>query len=121
MKTKITELAIRWNVDVSALLELKSKLNPDHCSGAGKNTWFTEEAVDLLEIALDVPELLPDKTYGVVARNAANPNYCYVKLHDKDSVVPVCIPRKYSGKLVGKKINVEIITDINGSSYRYCK
>jgi hypothetical protein len=120
MKTKITELAKLWDVDVSQLMELKSKLNPSDYTGAGKNTWFTEEAVKVLEIALEVPELLPDKTKGVVVRNANNPNYCYAKLYDKESVVPVCIPRKYSGKLVGKPINIEIITDVNGSSYRYC-
>ena len=119
MKIKITDLANQLGAGVNELLALKEKLTEEQWSGRGKNTWFTEDAVEVLRVALDIPEIVPNKARGLVLFSAKNPNYVYVKLHGKDGKVPVCIPRRMRDKLDGKNINVEIITDDTGTSYRY--
>lgn len=118
---KITDLATDLKVSVNDLLTLKDKLTPEQWSGRGKNTWFTKEAVATLELALLLPEVVPNRTQGIVLHPAKNPNYLYVKLDGRDGKVPVCIPRKLRDKLDRKRINVEIITDAKGTSYRYVK
>lgn len=121
MKIKATDLAEQLGTTVNELLLLKEKLTPEQWSGRGKNTWFTEEAADILRLALDIPEIVPNRTRGVVLYSARNPNYLFVKLNGQEGKVPVCIPRKLRGKLDGKTINVETITDERGTSYRYVK
>jgi hypothetical protein len=121
MKIKITELAEQLGTSVNDLLSLKEKLTEEQWSGRGKNTWFTEDAVEVLRVALDIPEIVPNKARGIVLYSARNPNYVYVKLNGKEGKVPVCIPRRMRDKLDGKNINVELITDDTGTSYRYCK
>jgi hypothetical protein len=121
MKTKIDELAGQLGTTVNELLLLKDKLTPEQWTGRGKNTWFTEEAVDILRLALDIPEVMPNRMLGLVLYQARNPNYVFVKLNGQEGKVPVCIPRKLRDKLDGKRINVEAITDERGTSYRYVK
>ena len=121
MKIKITELAEKLGTGVNDLLSLKEKLTEEQWSGRGKNTWFTEEAAEVLRVALDIPEIVPNKARGIVLYSARNPNYVYVKLNGKEGKVPVCIPRRMRDKLDGKSINVELITDDTGTSYRYVK
>ena len=121
MKIKIDELAGQLGTTVNDLLLLKEKLTPEQWTGRGKNTWFTEDAVDVLRLALDIPEIVPNRTHGIVLHQARNPNFVYVKLNGKDGRVPVCIPRRLSDKIAGKNINVEIITDEKGTTYRYVK
>jgi hypothetical protein len=119
MKIKIDQMAGQLGTTVNELLLLKEKLTEEQWSGRGKNTWFTEDAVEVLRMALDIPEIVPNKARGRVLFGAKNPNYVYVKLDGKDGKVPVCIPRRMQNRLDGKNINVEIITDETGTSYRY--
>jgi hypothetical protein len=119
MKIKIGELAEQLGASVNELILLKEKLTEEQWSGRGKNTWFTEDAVQVLRLALDIPEVVPNKTRGRVLFGAKNPNYVYVKLDQRDGKVPVCIPRRLQNKLDGKNINVELITDDTGTTYRY--
>lgn len=121
MKIKITDLAEQLGTSVNELILLKEKLTPEQWTGRGKNTWFTEEAADILRLALDIPEIVPDRMQGVVLYQARNPNYVFVKLNGKDGKVPVCIPRRLRDMLTGKRINVEAIIDERGTSYRYVK
>lgn len=121
MKTKIDVVAGQLGTTVNELLSLKDKLTNEQWSGRGKNTWFTEEGIEVLRLALDIPEAVPDKARGIVLHAARNPNYVYVKLHGREGKVPVCVPRRLKDSLTGKNINVEIITDDTGTSYRYVK
>ena len=49
---------------------------------------------------------------------APNPQWIYCKAQDKDGKLAVIIPKRLSGKLVGKRIMVEAISDETGTSYR---
>ena len=66
------------------------------------------------------PPKLDSKFFAVVISQAPNPQWIYVKSLESDmGKLPVIIPRRYTDKLVGKKIQVEAITDGVGTSYRY--
>lgn len=56
---------------------------------------------------------------GVCIAQAKNPQWIYVKLDGIEGKWPVVIPRRLTGKLEGKRITVEAITDATGTSYRY--
>lgn len=57
-----------------------------------------------------------------VLQQAPNPQWVYCIAIGKDlGKIPVIIPRRYSGKLVGKQILVEAITDNVGTTYRYAE
>lgn len=55
-----------------------------------------------------------------VLDQAKNPQWIYCQAIDWDSgKIPVVIPRRLTGKLVGKQIVVEAIEDNIGTTYRY--
>ncbi len=55
-----------------------------------------------------------------VLKQAQNPQWIYCQAVEKDlGKVPVIIPRRLNGKLLGKLIDVEAISDELGTSYRY--
>lgn len=56
---------------------------------------------------------------GMCLSQAQNPQWIYVKVNSIEGKIPVVIPRRLTGKLVGKKVYVEAITDATGTSYRY--
>ena len=74
----------------------------------------------------DIPEPVlddPQKTDIFLARvlqQAKNPQWVYCLAPGKDlGKIAVVIPRRLSGKLEGKFIQVEAISDSTGVSYRY--
>ncbi len=120
MKTKITNLAKDLDVSVNKLLELKeSKLMDDEWSGRGKNTWFTEDAVKKIFLALELPEVSPSILYGVYVHEAPNDRWIYAKIEGVDGKRPVLIPNKLRGKLKGKKFPINAITDNKDTTYRH--
>lgn len=56
---------------------------------------------------------------GVCLDQAKNPQWIYVKINGVEGKVAAVIPRRLTGKLVGKSVYVEAITDSTGTSYRY--
>lgn len=56
---------------------------------------------------------------AIVMSQARNPQWVYVRILGMDGKHPVIIPRRLTGKLAGKTVKVEAITDSNGTSYRY--
>jgi hypothetical protein len=55
-----------------------------------------------------------------VLKQAINPQWIYCVSNELDlGCIHVAIPRRMTNKLVGKNIQVEAITDITGTSYRY--
>lgn len=121
-KIKIITLADEMGKTVNELLKIKSaKLTQHlHYSGYGKNTYFTEEAAELIKLSIEVPLAVPNKFKALVLMEARNPRWVYAKLEGYEGKVPVAIPRKLRGKLVGKNINVDAITDsAGGTTYRH--
>lgn len=49
---------------------------------------------------------------------APNPQWIYCKADGKDGKLAVIIPKRLSGKLVGKRVQIEAISDETGTSYR---
>lgn len=57
-----------------------------------------------------------------VLQQAPNPQWAYCVAIGKDlGKIPVVIPRRLTGKLIGKQILVEAITDNVGTTYRYAE
>jgi hypothetical protein len=76
--------------------------------------------VELIKLSFDVPLAVPDKIRALVLMEARNPRWVYAKLEGHQGKVPVAIPRKLRGKLLGKRINVDAITDASGgTTYRH--
>jgi hypothetical protein len=119
-KTKATALAEELGTDyltVSTLIE--EHVSEDQVTGKGKNTWLTDDAVNIIKDKMEVPELIPDYYMGHVSHEGRNRNYVYAHIKDLDKRVPVVVARRFRGKLLGKTIKIEQITDATGSSFRY--
>ena len=80
--------------------------------------------VEIEEITVEIPIVdEPKRTHvfaAKVLRQAINPQWIYCVAIEQDlGCIHVAIPRRMTNKLVGKNIQVESITDITGTSYRY--
>ena len=56
---------------------------------------------------------------ATVISQARNPQWAFAKIEGLEGKHAVAIPRKLSGKLEGKSINVEVIKDDTGTTYRH--
>ncbi len=120
MKTKLTKLIEDYDVEFDEALQIaQDKLPREEITGKGKGTWINEEGVKILNEAFDIPEIVPK--HIKVKMLSECPNRCYNWGYSKElgKKVPVLIPRRFYGALVGKTISVECITDDTGTSYRY--
>jgi len=120
MKTKLTKLIEDYDVEFDEALQIaQDKLPREEITGKGKGTWINEEGVKILDEAFDIPEIVPK--HIKVKMLSECPNRCYNWGYSKElgKKVPVLIPRRFYGALVGKTVNVECITDDTGTSYRY--
>ncbi len=115
---KISKLAEELDKNVNELLKLKAdKLTVDlHYTGYGKNTMLTDAGEELVRLAYEVPLSVPDRLQAVVLSEANNPRWVYCKIVARDGKVPVAIPRKLRGKLLGKRIFIHEIKDANGGT-----
>jgi len=122
-KKRLTIIAKENNLELEYLSGLvESKLPEDTVTGVGRGRWINEEGQAMLEKAIDIPELTPKILRGVVHSKAPNRSYLYVYIKEIQKKVPVVIPRKLENYLLpGKNVNVEVITDDVGTSYRYVK
>ena len=122
-KKRLTIIAKENNLELEYLSGLvESKLPSDTVTGVGKGRWINEEGQAMLEKAIDIPELTPKILRGIVHSKAPNKSYLYVYIKEIQKKVPVVIPRKLVDHLLaGKNVNVEVITDNVGTSYRYVK
>jgi hypothetical protein len=75
---------------------------------------------------MDIPEPVfedPKKTdifLAKVVQQAKNPQWVFCVAPGKDlGKIAVVIPRRFTGKLEGKFVQVEAISDSTGTSYRY--
>lgn len=120
MKKRITEMAREMGMEVNDLIKMRNeRLKPSHWTGTGGNTYFTDEGQELLRLAKDNPMLVPPILRGFVIHEARNPSWVFAKIDGRDGKVPVAIPRRLRGKLVGKQIGIEAIEDATGITYRH--
>lgn len=56
---------------------------------------------------------------AVVQAQARNPQWVFAVVEGVEGKSVVAIPRRLTNKLAGKTINVEVITDETGTSYRH--
>lgn len=119
--TTIKQLADELGKTVDELVKLKNeKLSKEDCIGFGRNTKFTDRGAELLRLAVEVPLAVPNKLTGTVISEARNPRWVYAKIAGKEGRHPVAIPRKLRGKLLGKQILIDAITDAaGGTTYRH--
>lgn len=120
MKKRLTKIAEENNVQFTDLLKLSDeKLSPSMVTGAGKNTWISEDGQEVLLEAIEAPEATAEHVNAKVIKVAPNKKYVYAYVREDKSKIPVLVPKKFSQRLVGKTITVEVIKDVNGVSYRY--
>ncbi len=121
-KKRIGELAIKFNTDIDEAVALaKAKLPPEFISGRGNNLWITEEGVELLSESYLIEEITPRHYVGKVLKQCPNKRYDYVYSKEIKKRVPVLMPQKLIGKMVGKTITFEAIESTSGTSYRYAR
>jgi len=68
-----------------------------------------------------IEEIIPKHYLGDVLGECPNPRYNYVFNKEIGKKIPMLVPRKWQGKLVGKIITFEAISDDTGTSYRYVR
>lgn len=121
-KKKLTALADEYEVPFEEALEIVNDKVPDEfVTGKGKNTWIAEEGQAIIDDAMFIDEIIPRNHVGKVLKECPNPRFNFVYSKDIGKRVPVMIPRRWQGKLIGKRITFEAIEDNKGVSYRYVK
>lgn len=119
-KTRLTEIAQEYEVDFKEALETATlKLPPEHISGKGRNTWITEKGKHLLDRSMLIDIITPKHFSGKVLSECNNKRYNYIYSKEIGKKVPVLVPKKLRGKMVGKRVTFEKIESISGSGYRY--
>ena len=121
-KKKLTAIADEYEVDFKEAMSIvQEKIPSEYVTGKGKNTWISEEGQEILDDGLFIDEIIPRNYIGKVLNECPNPRYNSVHCKEIGKRVPVMVPRKWQGKLVGKMIPFEAVEDCNGVSYRYVK
>mgnify|MGYP003123406195 CR=1 FL=1 len=119
-KKRLTKIAEDHEIEFDEALRIsEEKLPVGSLSGKGRNTWVNEEGTQILEESFMIEEIIPKHYEGNVLSECPNPKYNYVFSKDIGKRVPMLIPRKWQGKLVGKIVIFEAISDSTGTSYRY--
>jgi hypothetical protein len=119
-KLNIKDLAAELGLPVEEAIQLATtRLTADEYRGKGKNIWLTHEAAETLRLAVDMPPAVPIIYKGYVLKAAPNPRWVYAQIKALDGKRPVAIPARLRGKLVGKTIEIEAITDAKGTTFRY--
>lgn len=121
-KKKLTQIALEQEVEFDEAMEMaQDKLPEGSLTGKGKNTWVNEEGTAILEESFMIEEIIPKHYTGNVLAECPNPRYNYVFNKELGKRVPMLVPRKWQGRLIGKVITFEAISDHIGTSYRYVR
>jgi hypothetical protein len=121
-KKKLTQIALEQEVEFDEAMEMaQDKLPEGSLTGKGKNTWVNEEGTAILEESFMIEEIIPKHYTGNVLAECPNPRYNYVFNKELGKKVPMLVPRKWQGRLIGKVITFEAISDHIGTSYRYVR
>ena len=121
-KKKLVKIAEEQEVDFNEAMRIAlEKLPEGSLTGKGKNTWVTEEGTAILEDSFMIEEIIPKHYSGIVLYECPNTKFNYVQNKEIGKKVPILVPRKWQGKLVGKQVTFEAIQDDKGTSYRYVR
>tara|TARA_R110000744_G_scaffold49249_3_gene107029 strand:- start:324 stop:704 length:381 start_codon:yes stop_codon:yes gene_type:complete len=121
-KKKLIQIAIEQEVEFEEAMRIaEDKLPEGSLTGTGKNTWVTEEGTAILEESFMIEEIIPKHYMGHVVGECPNPRYNYVVNKEIKKRIPMLVPRKWQGRLIGKVITFEAISDNKGTSYRYVR
>lgn len=121
-KKRLTQLAEEYEVSFEEAMKIaQEKLPPDQVTGKGKLTWIGEEGQAIIGGAFMIDEIIPKYYKMKVLAECPNPRYNFAHCKEVGKRVPVLIPRRHQGKMVGKVITVEAVEDNTGVSYRYAK
>ena len=121
-KKKLVKIAEEQEVEFEEAMRIAlEKLPEGSLTGKGRNTWVTEEGTGILEDSFMIEEIIPKHYSGIVLYECPNPKFNYVHNKEIGKKVPMLIPRKWQGKLVGKQVTFEAIEDHQGISYRYVR
>ncbi len=121
-KIKLTEIANEYDMEFKEALELVTqKLPLDQVTGKGRGTWIGEDGQEILHRSLMIPEITPKHYKGQVLSECPNKRYNYIYSKEIRKKVPVLIPARFRGKMIGKTVTFEAIEDGSGVTYRYVK
>jgi hypothetical protein len=121
-KKRLTELAEHYDVPFEEAMQIVTeKLPKSEVTGRGKITWIGESGQEILENSMMIDEITPKHYQGNVIAECPNQRYNYVYSKEIGKKVPVLIPARYKGKMIGKMMTFEAIEDERGVTYRYIK
>ena len=121
-KKKLLKIAEEQEVEFEEAMRIALEKLPDgSLTGKGKNTWVTEEGTAILQDSFMIEEIIPKHYLGIVLYECPNPKFNYVHNKEIGKKVPMLIPRKWQGKLIGKQVTFEAIEDDKGTTYRYVR
>tara|TARA_Y100001937_G_scaffold125918_1_gene193859 strand:+ start:1844 stop:2224 length:381 start_codon:yes stop_codon:yes gene_type:complete len=121
-KKKLVKIAEEQEVEFEEAMRIALEKLPDgSLTGKGKNTWVTEEGTAILQDSFMIEEIIPKHYLGIVLYECPNPKFNYVHNKEIGKKVPMLIPRKWQGKLIGKQVTFEAIEDDKGTTYRYVR
>ena len=119
-KKKLIQIATEQEVEFEEAMRIaEDKLPEGSLTGKGKNTWVTEEGASILEKSFMIEEIIPKHYEGNIVGECPNPRYNYVVSKEIGKRVPMLVPRRLQGRLIGKTVTLEAISDNTGTSYRY--
>jgi hypothetical protein len=97
----------------------EAKLSSTQWSRRGRGISLTDEGEKTIRGHFVIPEAFPPKKKAFVKRPANNPRFVWCVIEGLEGTFPVAIPRRFHGKLVGKYITVDAISDNSGTTYRH--
>ncbi len=119
-KTRLKEIAEKNNIEFDDALKLaQEKLPAEMITGKGKGTWINEDGNDIRLESFEIPEIVPKHYNAKILNECPNKMFNWAHIKEIAKKVPVLIPRRFWGKLIGKIITIECIKDDKGESYRY--
>tara|TARA_R100001463_G_scaffold131617_1_gene191766 strand:+ start:236 stop:610 length:375 start_codon:yes stop_codon:yes gene_type:complete len=121
-KKRLAVIAEEYDVPFEEAFKIAiDRLPPDEVTDKGKLTWIGEDRQLILEKSMLINEITPKNYKGKVISECPNPRYNYVQCKELRKRIPVLIPARNRGKMLGKLITFEAIEDNNGASYRYIR
>tara|TARA_R100001509_G_scaffold32289_1_gene17105 strand:- start:414 stop:785 length:372 start_codon:yes stop_codon:yes gene_type:complete len=115
-KRKLKEIAEDFKIsfeDAQSLVTLH--LEEEMVTGRGKNTWINDEGQEILDGCIPMNKLYRSR----VIQECNNKKFVYAYIKELATKVPVRIPNRYQGRVLGKFIHIEAEEHGNETKYFY--